>query len=67
MKNILKTGRPSRKEKAIAAIQSSEEETIRMNVNIPRSFHKKIKQRALDENITVTELVCKSINKYMEK
>ncbi len=65
--NLLKTGRPSRKEKAIAAIQNSQEETVRMNINIPRSFHKKIKQKALDENITVTELVCKSVNEYMKK
>lgn len=41
------------------------EETIRMNLNIPRVFHKQIKQRALDEDITVTELVSKAIRAYI--
>lgn len=65
--NILKSGRPTNKEKAIAQLQDLKETTVRMNVNIQRSFHKRIKQRALDENVTVTELVCKAIEEYMSK
>jgi predicted HicB family RNase H-like nuclease len=65
--NTLKTGRPSRKEKIIASVQKVDEATIRMNVNIPKEFHKKIKQKALDEDITITELVMKAIKEYLSK
>jgi hypothetical protein len=63
---ILKAGRPTnRKEKILAAVREKEERTTRLNMNIPKSFHKKLKQRALDENITVTELAMKALSKYI--
>ena len=65
--SLLQTGRPTNKQKAIKEVQEVREETIRMNINISRSFHKEIKQRALDENITVTTLVQKAIKNYLEK
>lgn len=66
--SILKAGRPSsKKEKAIASVQDSGAETIRMNVNIPKSFHKQIKQKALDEDTTVTEIVMKALKEYISK
>ncbi len=67
--SILKVGRPSlsQKEKAVSSIQELKEETIRMNVNIPKSFHKKIKQFALDKDITVTELVVKALADYIKE
>jgi len=65
--NTLKTGRPSRKEKIIASVQKPDEVTIRMNVNIPKELHKKIKQKALDEDKTITELVMKAVNEYLSK
>ena len=46
---------------------SSGEGTIRMNVNIPRSFYKRIKQKALDENTTVTDIVMKALEGYLSK
>jgi NRPS condensation-like uncharacterized protein len=46
---------------------SPDEETIRMNVNIPRSFYKRIKQTALDENTTVTDIVMKALEGYLSK
>lgn len=55
-----KVGRPSKKE-------SSELTTVRMNINLPKSFHKKIKQTALDEDATVTEIVIKALKEYMDK
>lgn len=64
---LLKTGRPSKKDKAIASVQDSGEETVRMNVNVPKQFYRKIKQRALDEDTTVTEIVVKAVNEYMSK
>ena len=63
----LKTGRPSKKEKIIHAVQEKQEEIVKMNVNIPKSFHKKIKQKALDEDTTITEVVRKSLDEYMSK
>jgi predicted HicB family RNase H-like nuclease len=65
--NLLKTGRPTNKQKAIQKVQEIAEATIRMNINIPRDFHKQIKQKALDENITVTELVSKAVKAYISK
>lgn len=64
---ILKAGRPTRKEKALAEINNFSNETIRMNINMPKAFYKKIKQRALDEDITITDLVLKATTEYMSK
>lgn len=50
-----KAGRPKR----------HTEEMIRMNINLPKSFYKKIKQKALDEETTVTEIVIKALEKYL--
>lgn len=63
----LKTGRPSKKEKAISSVQSTLEDTIRMNINIPKGLHKNIKQKALDEDSSITDLVKKALDKYMSK
>ena len=63
----LETGRPSKKDKAIASVQETQEDTIRMNVNIPKDFYKKIKQKALDEDTTVTDIVKQALNEYMNK
>lgn len=65
--NKLKTGRPSKKDKAIASVQKLHEETIRMNVNITKSLHKKIKQKALDEDTNATMIVKEALEKYMKK
>lgn len=66
--SLLKAGRPlSKKEKAIASVKDTEEETIRMNVNISKAFHKQIKQKALDEDTTVTEIVIKALKEYMSE
>ena len=65
--SILKTGRPSRKEKILASVQENQENMIRMNVNIPKAFHKKIKQKALDDDTTVTEIVKNALEEYLNK
>lgn len=46
---------------------SSREEVTKMNVNIPKDFYKKIKQRALDEDTTVTEIVLKALSQYLNR
>lgn len=63
----LKTGRPSKKDKVIASVQELQEGTVRMNVNISKVLHKQIKQRALDEDTNVTEVVKKALNEYISK
>jgi len=67
--SLLKAGRPttSKKEKALASVQNKQEESVRMNINISKSFHKQIKQRALDEDTTVTEIVIKALEEYLSK
>ncbi len=67
--NSLKTGRPTtgKKEKAHTSIRDTQEEFIRMNVNISKAFHKQVKQRALDEDTTVTEIVMKALKEYISK
>lgn len=40
---------------------------VRMNVNIPKSFYKQIKQRALHEDKTVKDIVMKALEEYLNK
>lgn len=66
--SLLKAGRPTnKKDKAIESVRDISEETIRMNINISKSFYKKIKQKALDEDCTITEIAIKSLETYMSK
>lgn len=65
--SILKAGRPSKTEKAIAAVQSSQEQESMMNVSFPKTFYKKVKQYAINQDITIKELVFKALNEYMNK
>lgn len=64
---ISKTAHTSKKGKATTVTEAINEEKIRMNVNIPKSFYKKIKQKALDEDSTVTDIVMMSLKQYIEK
>lgn len=65
---LLKAGRPSnKKEKAIASVQETRSEYERMSINILKTFHKQVKQRALDENTTITAIVIKSLEAYLSK
>lgn len=45
----------------------NKEPVTRTNITLPKSFHKEIKQRALDEDITINALVLKALRKYMKK
>ena len=46
--------------------QSLSEPEIQLNIWIPKSLMKKIKQEALDENISIKDLVTKTIKLYLE-
>ena len=63
----LKTGRPSRKEKAIASIQDLKVETVRMNINMPKELYKQVKLKALEEDSNITDLVKRLLENYMSK
>jgi len=53
------------KNKIPSSRQIKADETVRMNVNISKSFYKKIKQAALDEDSSITELVKKALLNYL--
>ncbi|WP_218814011.1 hypothetical protein [Rickettsiella endosymbiont of Dermanyssus gallinae] len=42
-------------------------DSIRMNINVPIAFYKEIQHRAIDEGMTVTELVIKAIKNLPSK
>lgn len=62
--NVLKT---EISEKTTTLIQNTKNITIRMNINISKKLHKKIKQKALDEDTTITKIVVEAINEYLSK
>lgn len=68
MMSLLKAGRPlkNQSENEAKSFKDLKEATIRMNVNIPKSFHKRLKQFALDHDMTVTDVVAKAIESWMK-
>lgn len=65
--NVLKTGRPSvNKVKALLQLENKQD-VMKMNINIAKSFHKEVKRYALENDITITELIHKSLQEYMRK
>ena len=64
---MLNAGRPSKTKQDISNIFADKEEMARVNLHVPRSFYKTVKAYALEEDITVKELIIKSLNKYMSK
>ena len=63
----LTAGRPSQKlpPKTLASLRG--EDKARLNVDIPKALYRKVKQRALDEDITITELTLKALNEYLRE
>jgi hypothetical protein len=63
----LSAGRPSQKlpPKTLASLR--DEDKARLNVDIPKTLYRKVKQRALDEDITITELTLKALNEYLRE
>jgi hypothetical protein len=64
----LSAGRPSQKlpPKTLASLRG-EGEKARLNIEFPKALVRQIKQRALDEDITITELMHKAVNEYLTK
>jgi hypothetical protein len=61
----LSAGRPSQKlpPKTLASLR--DEDKARLNADIPKVLYRKVKQRALDEDTTITEIILKALNKYL--
>lgn len=64
--SVLKAGRPSN-DKTKLMNKLAKEETIKMNINIKKQFHKEVKQYALAKDMTVTDLILTSLHLYMKK
>lgn len=64
--SILKAGRPSN-DKTKLINKLTKEETMKMNINIDKQFHKEVKQYALSNDMTVTDLILTSLRLYMKK
>jgi predicted HicB family RNase H-like nuclease len=65
---MLKAGRPSKnsKVKVIESVQDLTEETVRLNLNISKELHKKLKLKAIEHNITVTDIVRSLLTDYVK-
>jgi hypothetical protein len=63
----LSAGRPSQKlpPKTLASLR--DEAKARLNADIPKALYRQVKQRALDEETTVTELIIKAVSAYLSK
>jgi hypothetical protein len=53
--------------KKIASVENLHEDSIRMNIDIPKTFYKEIKQKALNQDMTIKTFVLKSLKDYMSK
>lgn len=63
---LLKSGRPFiDKKKALDII--NQDEMMKINMNITKKFHKEIKLFALENDITLTELIHRSLKNYINK
>jgi hypothetical protein len=60
----LSAGRPSQKlpPKTLASLRN-EGGKARLNADIPKALYKKVRQRALDDETTVTEMIIKHITR----
>ncbi len=64
--SLLKSGRPSaNKNKALDLLQK--EEIVKININVKKNFHKDIKRYALEHEMTITQLIHKSLQEYIKK
>ena len=52
------------KEAAIKEV--TKEKTIRLNANVPESIYQKLKIRAINENVSINDLVIEWITNYLK-
>ena len=66
MTNLLKAGRPSENQNRLLKQLAEQDQIMKMNINIKKSFHKDIKRYALENDITITELIHKALQEYIK-
>jgi predicted HicB family RNase H-like nuclease len=60
-----KTSRRDSSQKQEALEAAAQEETKRLNLEIPASLHKTMKKRAAEEGRSVKDMVLQAINEYL--
>jgi len=66
----LATGRPSKKAKdelGLADVTSIKKTTVRVNFNLDEAMYRKLKQHALDNRKTVTQLLTEMIDNQISE
>ncbi|MDV2998207.1 MAG: hypothetical protein N4J56_007912 [Chroococcidiopsis sp. SAG 2025] len=62
-----KTSRRDNVQKQEALEAAAQEETKRLNLEIPASLHKTMKKRAADEERSVKDMVLQAVGEYLSK
>lgn len=62
-----KKNRRDSSSKKAALSEAKKEETTRLNAIVPVSFHARLKQQALVEGRTVTDIVITVLDKYLRR
>ena len=62
---LLSSGRPTRKNKAIAELQKKNK--IRINANIDKDLYRKIKLMSYKRDVTITSIVIEALHDYLDK
>ncbi len=65
---IMKAGRPTSKQAAIEMVRDEENQVVaKLSINIPKTLHKQLKLKALNEDTTITEIILKAIGEHLIK
>lgn len=62
-----KKNRRQRDEKEAAIAEATKEETKRLNAEIPKSLHNRLKIFAAEKETKITDVVIKALNEYLNK
>ncbi len=62
-----KKTRRQREEKEAAITEATKEETKRLNAEIPKSLHNRLKMFAAEQETKITDVVIKALNEYLSK
>lgn len=62
-----KISRRQRQEKEAALTEATKEETKRLNAEIPKTLHNKLKMFAVSRETKITDVVIEALNEYMSK
>ena len=62
-----KKTRRQREEKEAAITEATKEETKRLNAEIPKSLHNRLKMFAAEKETKITDVIINALNEYMSK